>query len=225
MSSPEAAPPRLVKGGLVLIDPTTAAVIRVIELQYNPESISRALQPEMTGGNTIGGRAEPLQFSGPPIETIQLELRFDASDRPESRDATAGSPGILPQLAALESAITPTTAQLEAANQLSAAGALETAPMPAPICVFVWGPRRVVPVRITAFNVLEEEFDPQLNPTRAKVSLGLRVLSVADVGFESLAGRLYLKYLRTREEAATHIQGTLATLGLGGLCDRQGSSV
>jgi hypothetical protein len=217
MSSPEAALPRFVKGGLVLIDPTTAAVIRVIELQYNPESISRVLQPEMTGGNTIGGRAEPLQFTGPPIETIQLEFQFDALDQPASMEATPGSLGILPQLAALESAITPTTTQLEAAHQVSAAGAQETAPMRAPICVFVWGQRRVVPVRITAYNVIENEFDSKLNPTRAKVSLGLRVLSVADVGFESLAGRMYLQYLKTREEAATHIQGTLATLGLGGI--------
>jgi hypothetical protein len=217
MSSPEAAPPRLVKGGLVLIDPKTAAVIRVVVLQYNPESISRTLQPEMTGGNAIGGRAEPLRFTGPPIETIQLELQFDAADQPATGDATTGSLGILPQLAALESAITPTTAQMEAARELSAVGSHEMMPMPVPICLFVWGPRRVVPVRITAFNVIEEEFDPQLNPTRAKVSLGLRVLSVADLGFESLAGRMYLQYLKTREEAATHIQGTLATLGLGGI--------
>src|SRR5262249_50331749 len=104
----------------------------------------------------------------------------------------------------------------EAAQQEAAAGTRELAPMAAPLCLFAWGRSRVVPVRITAFNVIEEEFDLQLNPTRARVSLGLRLLSVAELGFSSLASRLYLEYLRTREVAAAHNQGTLASLGLGG---------
>jgi hypothetical protein len=215
MSPPEAAPPRFLKGGLVLVDPVSRAVTRVVVLQYNPESISRILQPELTGRNTTGSRAEPLKFTGPPIETIQVEMRFDAAEQLDPAGTTAGNLGILPQLAALESAITPTTTQLEAAQQESASGTRELAPMAAPLCLFVWSRSRVVPVRITAFNIIEEEFDPQLNPTRAKVSLGLRVLSVADLGFDSLGGRLYLEYLRTREEAAAHNQGTLAALGLG----------
>jgi hypothetical protein len=217
MSSPDPAPPRFLKGGLVLIDPTTAAVQRVVVLQYNPESMTRTLQPEMTGGDAIGSRAEPLRFTGPPIETIQLELQFNAADQPATGDATTGNLGILPQLAALESAITPTTTQLEAAHQQSAGGTRELAPMAAPLCLFVWGRSRVVPVRITTFNVIEDEFDSKLNPIRAKVALGLRVLSVADLGFDSLAGRLYLEYLRNQEVAAAQVQGTLATLGLGGI--------
>jgi hypothetical protein len=215
MTPPEAAAPRFLKGGLVFVDPLSGAVTRVVVLQYNPESIARGLQPEMTGGNTLGRHVEPLRFTGPPIETIQIELRLDAAEQPGPAGEDAGSLGILPQLAALESAITPTTGQLEAADQVSATGSGESLPMAVPLCLFVWGRSRVVPVRISAFNVIEEEFNPQLNPTRAKVSLGLRVLSVADIGFASLAGRLYLEYLRTREEAAAHIQGTLAALGLG----------
>ena len=51
----------------------------------------------------------------------------------------------------------------------------------APLTLFVWGPQRVLPVRLTELSVTEEAFDPQLNPIRAKVSLGLRVLTYNDL--------------------------------------------
>ena len=40
----------------------------------------------------------------------------------------------------------------------------------------------MAPVRVTEFSVTEEAFDPDLNPIRAKVSIGLRVLTVDDLG-------------------------------------------
>ena len=110
MSPPEAAPPRFLKGGLVLVDPVSRAVTRVVVLQYNPESISRILQPELTGRNTTGSRAEPLKFTGPPIETIQVEMRFDAAEQLDPAGTTAGarparttSPSIAPGTACLGS--------------------------------------------------------------------------------------------------------------------------
>ena len=36
--------PRLVKGGIVTMDPDTSIVQTVIALQYNPDSLSRSLQ-------------------------------------------------------------------------------------------------------------------------------------------------------------------------------------
>jgi hypothetical protein len=209
--------PRLQKGGLVLIEPETARVLRVVALQYNPESISRALQPQMTGGEAKDDRSEPLTFTGPPVETIRFELEFDATDQPEKGEATAGNPGIWPQLSALELAVSPTTAQLQAAHSATSSGAHQIAPMPAPICLFYWGERRIVPVKVVEFNVIEEAFDLNLNPTRAKVSLGLRVLSVVDLGFEGKAAGLYLQYLQHKEEAAAHIQATLNSLGGSGI--------
>ena len=35
--------PRLLKGGIVLIDPDSSAVRRIIALQYNPDTLSRTL--------------------------------------------------------------------------------------------------------------------------------------------------------------------------------------
>ena len=64
--------------------------------------------------------------------------------------------------------------------------------MEAPLPVFVWGKSRVLPVRVTEFSVTEEAFDARLNPTRAKISLGMRVLTVDDLGFTHPGGLLYL---------------------------------
>jgi hypothetical protein len=54
-----------------------------------------------------------------------------------------------------------------------------------------------------------------LNPIRAKVSLGMRVLSVHDVGFSHKAGQLFMAHLRQKEVfAARHQDGQLGQLGL-----------
>lgn len=87
--------------------------------------------------------------------------------------------------------------------------------MESALALFVWGKNRVVPVRVTDFSVTEEAFDPNLNPIRAKVSLGLRVLSVDDLGFAHRGGSLFMTYLRNKEALAKKTPpGTLAALGL-----------
>jgi hypothetical protein len=42
--------PQLLKGGLVLIGPASAAVQRTILLQYNTDTLSRTLQVQTGGG-------------------------------------------------------------------------------------------------------------------------------------------------------------------------------
>jgi hypothetical protein len=76
----------------------------------------------------------------------------------------------------------------------------------------------VLPVRLTEFSVTEEAFDPTLNPIRAKVSLGMRVLNVDDVGFAHKAGTLFMAYLQGKEQLATKNQGsTLNVFGIGAI--------
>ena len=175
--------PRLLKGGIVLVDPGTAAVLRVIVLQYNPDTLSRTLQVQGVGAEG-GDRSEALRLKGPPVETLKVDAEIDAADQLEFPDQnpTATKFGIHPQLAALEIIVYPTSAQLLANNNLARSGTLEIAPMQAPLTLFVWSKSRVLPVRLTEFSITEEAFDPMLNPLRAKVSLGMRVLSVNDLG-------------------------------------------
>ncbi|MGB3220894.1 MAG: hypothetical protein WBD79_26130, partial [Anaerolineae bacterium] len=57
--------PRLLKGGIVLLDPNTGAVLRIIALQYNPDTLSRTLQVKGAGAEG-GDRSEALRLKGPP---------------------------------------------------------------------------------------------------------------------------------------------------------------
>src|SRR5690606_2614588 len=103
-------------------------------------------------------------------------------------------------------------------NGIAASGSLEIAPALAPLAVFVFGAQRIVPVRVTELGITEEAFDILLNPIRAKVSLGLRVLSVDDLGFDSRGGGLFMGYLQARERlAAQAAGGDFRTLGIPGI--------
>jgi hypothetical protein len=210
--------PRLVRGGLVLIDPVSGRPLRVITLQYNPDSLTRSFQVQAMAENAA--RSQALRLLGPPVETLKVEAELDAADQlefPEQNKTTARL-GIHPQLAVLEQLIYPTVAQLTAANALAALGTLEIAPAESPLTVFVWSASRIMPVRLTELTVAEEAFDPNLNPLRAKVSLGMRVLTVTDVGFDHRAGSLYLAHHRRKEELAAKVAaGAMSTLGIEGL--------
>jgi hypothetical protein len=207
--------PQILKAGIILLDPG-AQPSRIVVLQYNPDQLTRTLQVQGTTGEA-GDRSEALRLKGPPIETFKLEAELDASDQLEFPDqnATAAEVGIFPQLAVLESLITPSAEQLLAADALLRGGSVEIAPMEAPLALFVWSTQRVVPVRITEFSITEEAFDTALNPIRAKVSLGMRGLSVNDLGFVHRGGRLFLEYLRSKEALARRaVSGPLDRLGL-----------
>ena len=71
--------PRLLKGGIVLIDPDTSAVRRIIVLQYNPDTLSRTLQPQAV--KESDDRSEAMRLTGPPVETIKLDAEIDATDQ------------------------------------------------------------------------------------------------------------------------------------------------
>jgi len=209
--------PRLVRGGLVLVDPATGAVLRIVALQYNPDTLTRSLQVRGAGAES-GDHIEALRLKGPPIETIKLEAEIDATDAMEANDRQANEAGLHPQLASLETIVYPTSSHLNATNSQAGGGSLEIAPAMAPLPLFVFGAKRIVPVRITELSITEEAFDANLNPMRAKVSLGLRVLSVDDLGFDVKGGSLFMTYLRAKEQlAARAAGGSFATLGINGI--------
>jgi len=210
--------PRLVKGGIVTMDPDTSVVLSVIALQYNPDSLSRSLQIQATQGGSDGVRVDALRLRGPAIETIKVEAEMDATDQLEfpTQYPLAVKYGLHPQLAQLEMLVNPTVEALLADDAMASAGTLEIIPLEQPLTLFVWSASRVIPVRLTEFSITEEAFDPNLNPIRAKVSLGMRVLSVDDLGFDHPGGRMYLTYLTNKETlAGVATSAALTTLGLG----------
>jgi len=214
------ASPKLLKGGLVVLSPDGSRARRVISLQYNPDTLTRSYQVQGVGGEGGGERAQPFRLKGAAIESIKLDAEIDATDQLEfpDRNAIAGEVGIAPQIAALEALVNPTTAELLAVDADARGGTLEILPPESPLVLFVWSRSRVAPVRVTDFSVTEEAFDPVLNPIRAKVSIGLRVLTVDDLGYSHRGGTLFLSYLRTRESLAARVPGaTLQALGLSNL--------
>ncbi|MBV9294959.1 MAG: hypothetical protein JO145_05255, partial [Acidobacteriaceae bacterium] len=126
--------------------------------------------------------------------------------------------GLHPQLAQLEMLVNPTVETLQSDDNLANSGTLEIIPLEQPLTLFVWSKSRVVPVRLTDFSITEEAFDVNLNPIRAKVSLGMRVLSVDDLGFQHPGGRLFMTYLGNKEQLASQAQNVaISVLGLAGL--------
>ncbi len=211
--------PKLLKGGIVLINPGTGAVQQIIPLQYNPNTLTRTLQVQGVDGEG-GDRSEALRLKGPPVETIKLEAEIDAADQLEFPEQNQNilKFGLHTQLAALETTIFPSSNQLQSNNTLANAGTLEIAPMEAPLTLFVWSKNRVLPVRLSDFSITEEAFDPSLNPIRAKVNLTMRVLSVNDLGFNHKGGSLFMAYLQNKEQLASkNRSGSLSTFGIEGI--------
>ena len=208
--------PKLTKGGIVLVDATSGQVLRIITLQYNPDTLTRTLQTQsFTAGSEGGNRAEAMRLKGPPIETIKVDVEIDATDQMEAGDTQTAQTGIQAQLAALETIVYPSADQLDANNALSRSGALEIVPMQASLTLFVWSKTRILPVRITDFSITEEAFDPNLNPIRAKVSLSLRVLSVDDLGSDTRGGSIFMVYQRQKEQLARQNRSDgLSALGI-----------
>jgi len=199
----------------VLIDPSSSAVIRIIALQYNPETLSRSLQIKALAEG--GDRSDVMRLTGPPVETIKVDVEIDATDQLEFPDQNANATvlGIFPQLAALETIVYPANSQIQANNRLASSGTLEIVPMETPLTLFIWSKNRVLPVRLTDFSVTEEAFDPALNPIRAKVSLGMRVLSVNDLPFDHKGSSLFMSYHQQKEAlAAKALGGNLNALGI-----------
>jgi hypothetical protein len=211
--------PKLARGGLVLLDPASGRLLKVVSFQYNPDTLTRTLTPQGIGPEP-GDRLEALRLKGPPIETIKLEAEIDATDALETPTATAADQtvatvGLLAYLSSLELIITPPTSQLLTDDLLAQAGMIEIAPVEAPLTVFAWGRKRVAPVRLTEYSVTEHAFDTSLNPTRATVSLTMRVLTVYDLGFAVPGGLLYLLHQQTKERLAGELPAaTIGDLGI-----------
>jgi hypothetical protein len=182
---------------------TAGAIIpipTIVVFQYNPESISRTLQPfEQPNANVTSPKAnqiEALKAVGAlvqpvdPTETISLSLYLDASDPLNDGWPIAIPFGVQDRLSALETLMYPQTnsalGQLLTAISSSLANKLasitSSANIPVvPLTLFIWGPGRIVPVRMTTFSVDEQQWNQMLYVTRAKVSVSMRVLTDKEI--------------------------------------------
>lgn len=211
MSPPMA--PRLLKGALVGMD-LFNPLASVIVFQYNPDTMTRRLEPRGSGHENE--RGEAFRLSGPPKETITVSVEIDATDQLADNDPLALASGISPTLSALEMLVYPKSALVIANEVIAAAGGIEVLPVDGPMVLFVWGPTRVLPVRVASISITEEAFDTLLNPVRARVELSLEVLSYHDLKIGSPGGALFMVHQVTKELLATsNIFNSAVNIGAG----------
>lgn len=192
--------PKLTKGAIIGID-LLNPLASVIIFQYNPKQLSRQVQARTAGQE--GAQAEAMRLAGPPTETITIsELELDAADQLEKGDPIAQSMGIYPQLSALEMLLYPKSATVIANTMLMAAGTIEVIQPEAPLTLFIWGIKRVLPVRVTGFTINEVQYDPNLNPTVANLNLTMNVLSYNDFPVTHPGYYLFLSHQVVKETMA-----------------------
>lgn len=191
--------PRLLKGAIVSID-LASPVPAVIVFQYNPDTLTRQLKARGSQGDAARGDA--MRLNGAPEETIKIDVEIDATDQLEKGDPIASAVGIYPQLSALEMLVYPKSALVITNTVLLAAGIIEVAPPVGPFTLFIWGVNRILPVRVEEFSITEDAHDNHLNPVRAKVSLGLRVLSYNDLSITNPGYYMFLAHQVVKETMA-----------------------
>jgi hypothetical protein len=202
--------PRVMKGAIVGLDPFNP-LASIIVFQYNPDTLTRRVTAQAAGSGQPA-RGEALRLKGPPQETIDLTVVLDAVDQLERADPIATVTGLHPTIAALEMLLYPKSALMIANEVLAEAGVIEVIPAEAPLTLFAWGIKRIVPVRITEIGITEEAFDPDLNPILARAQMSLKVLTYQDLGLLSVGGALSMAHQIVKEVLAT-IHGAEAIAG------------
>ncbi|MFO0952899.1 MAG: hypothetical protein U0835_17465 [Isosphaeraceae bacterium] len=201
--------PKMLKGALAVYEQQTPGTQpKLVIFQYNPEQIRRTLAtrtpPADHGGNSGAAKEEALRAVGPPVETINIAVELDAADQLEqpSQNQPVVENGLYPALATLELLLYPSSIRAEQMEQLARQGEVQLSPADLPLVLLVWGKSRVVPVQLTNFSVTEEDFDPDLNPTRAKVELGMKVLTYIELTESSLGRDAFISYQKQKEGLA-----------------------
>lgn len=175
--------PKLLKGAFVqIVEDIVGFLPRIVPFQYNPTTMSRSMEvwaPHEVEEHNLGQLA-PTAQPFDPREKISIQIEFDASDQLESSDAIASVFGVADRIAALEKLLLPTQGVIgDLLNAVASIAGAATPPVrkAVPVTLFVWGPGRIVPVRITRYSIEEQLFFPTLYPLQAKVSLDMQVLT------------------------------------------------
>lgn len=122
-------------------------------------------------------------------EDISFKIRLDATYDLDEGNPVAQTVGISPQLATLEMMVHPKDESLLGAALgalLGGSGGFSfTKRENPPMILFIWGYTRVLPVNITSMNIEETEFNSLLFPTRATVSVSLKVIEGKNIPYKS----------------------------------------
>lgn len=190
---------------------------RLVVFQYNPDQVVRTLRPRSPASPQSSSAADARRLWGAPVETVSLTVSVDATDQLERGDPVAGLTGVAPQLAVLELLLYPGIVTVVENTAMLLAGTIEILPVESPLTLLIWGPGRVVPVRIESLTITEEAFSPELFPTRASVQMSAQVLSYNDLSVSDPGYALFLVHQVMKEAMALVAGATGAVTVAGGV--------
>ena len=182
------------KGGLIeFTESFPLPIPNVVIFQYNPETMTHGWTPATTNPGTPGQSSNPLAITGQPTETFSFTLAMDSNDTIADGNAVVAGlaevSGLYTRLAALEMLLFPTappgggligsvTAALGIGGSSSPSPTQQVPAAQLPTVLFVWGPGRIVPVRVTALSITEKLYDATLlNPIHVEAQMTLKVLT------------------------------------------------
>lgn len=199
---------KFIKGALVeFMETFLLPLPNVIVFQFNPETMTHTwTQPQSAGGSGTGGDANPLAVRGVPGESFSFTVMLDSNDSIADNNPISGSlaevSGVYSRLAALEMLQYPVggsgsgglLGSVSASVSIGggglslggSAGVAVKRDIPqsqVPTVLFVWGPGRIVPVRVTSLTITEKLYDSLLNPIHAEAQIGLRVLTPEELKY------------------------------------------
>ena len=200
--------PKILRGAFVEFGISLPPLIVVF--QFNPQTISRSRNAYTNPPETSEGR-QPLQNldfiqqvkqkpksliefrNGQTItveqETLNFDIRLDATDKLNDGDTLTEQFGVTPQLSTLELMMLPKSQSLLGGAVSALLGgkpknfAFFDSDRDPPIILFIWGRKKILPVNITSMQIREEEFSTDLNTTRAIVSVSLEVIEGPNLPF------------------------------------------
>jgi hypothetical protein len=206
------------QGAFAIYEPDdTALLSRFIPFRFNPEGLTRqlALEQAQAGGSAAAPGSTEAQGeqgadagSGTLKESVSVLLRFDLAERVASLSALPVEYGVMPEIAALEDLLHPAETEAEAPSDGSepvrARGRL-------PLVLFIWGERRVMPVKITGMTIAESLYNAKLYPIRAEVEVSLELLGDAEARDNTrVRGALDFTAANRRKMARLYLDNTAA---------------
>jgi hypothetical protein len=193
------------------------ALPNVVVFQFNPDRVTRTPRlvlpmPPSSGAGSHDAHQQPAE----PSESYSFTLRLDASDQLAQGNPLAARNGILPALSALELLMVPKSSLTIDLHRLSGGSRPHTHPPELlPTVLFFWGRFRILPVNITSLSITETEYDPQLNPVRAEVTVNLEVLTPSQLAQDDVPAHLAYTYTQgVKETMAGLSSANAAPLGV-----------
>src|SRR5712691_61970 len=204
----------------------------VIIFQFNPETMTHTWSPAQALG-VSSTNSNPLAVKGTPGESFSFSLAMDANDMIADgspvAEGIATVSGVYTRLAALEMLLHPESGSgagllgsvsvsigaggISFGGSASAGVKRDVPAAQLPTVLFVWGPGRILPVKVTTLTITEKLYDPLLNPTHAEAQLGLRVLTPEELAF--VTGPL----AKVATTAYTYSQGLRQALAVANLAN------